>query len=105
MVSGTCAAVDIHTGKWLRDTAGTVTATAAMATALTEVGSGGIGKEVCGAGQEGRSMGKVWRATVRLAVVATARAAVAMVSHSGDGKCRGYVGWVRRWQERGSVWM
>ena len=49
MVSGTCAAVDIHTGKWLRDTAGTVTATAAMATALTEVGSGGVGKEVHGA--------------------------------------------------------
>ena len=95
LVSGTCAEVDIHTGKWPRDTAGTVTATAATATALTEVGSGGVGKEVRGAGQEGRSMCEVWRATVRLA-------AVAMVSRSGDGERRGYVGWVRGWRERGS---
>ena len=101
MVSGTCAEVDIHTGKWPRDTAGMATATAAMATALTEVGSSGVGKEVRGAGQEGRSMCEVWRATVRLAAVATARAAVATVSRSGDGECRGYVGWVRGWRERG----
>ena len=101
MVSGTCAAVDIHTGKWPHDTAGMVTATAVMVTALTEVGSGGVGKEVCGAGQEGRSMGEVWRATVRLVAVAMARATVVTVSRSGNGECRGYVGWVRGWQERG----
>ena len=101
LVSGTCAAVDIHTGKWLRDTAGTVMAMAATATALTEVGSGGVGKEVCGARQEGRSMGEMWRAMVRLAAVAMARAAVATVSHSGDSERRGYVGWVRGWWERG----
>ena len=49
MVSGTCAVVDIHTGKWPHDTAGTVMATVVMVTALTEVGSGGVGKEVHGA--------------------------------------------------------
>ena len=102
MVSGTCTAVDIHTGKWPRDTAGTAMAMATTVTALTEVGSGGVGKEVRGAGKEGRSMCEVWRAMVRLAAVAMARAAVAMVSCSGDGECRGYVGWVRGWQERGS---
>ena len=47
-------------------------------------------------------MGKMWRATVRRVAVVMARAAVVMVSHSGNSKCRGYVGWVRGWQERGS---
>ena len=61
--------------RWPRDTAGTM-----MATALTEVGRGGMGKEVHRAGQEGRSMGGMWRAMVRLVAVAMARAAVATAS-------------------------
>ena len=66
-------------GRWPHDTAGMAMATAMMATALTEVGRGGVGKEVRGARQEDRSMGEMWRAMVRVAVVATARAAVVMV--------------------------
>ena len=50
LVSGTCTAVDIHTGKWPHDTARMVMVMAATVIALTEVGSSGVGKEVCGEG-------------------------------------------------------